>query len=145
MIAAVSLLPVNTFKKGELIMQKITDIIPAEEIAKWKPGDNILISAPMGAGKSYFCKNTLYEVAKEADYIIYNSTIDGEIYTVEELLGKNELLKDFKAVQNNNVWCTEKNLFQETTQLGSMIKDINELLTNNDPELTELSFLHKLR
>jgi len=86
-----------------------------------------------------------YEVAKEADYIIYNSTIDGEIYTVEELLGKNELLKDFKAVQNNNVWCTEKNLFQETTQLGSMIKDINELLTNNDPELTELSFLHKLR
>ena len=46
-------------------MQKITDIIPAEEIAKWKPGDNILISAPMGAGKSYFCKNTLYEVAKE--------------------------------------------------------------------------------
>jgi len=86
-----------------------------------------------------------YETAKEADYIIYNSTIGGEIYTLDEFLAKNELLSDFKAVKNGNVWCTGKNLFQETTQLGSMIKDINQMLTNDDPELTELAFLHKLR
>lgn len=86
-----------------------------------------------------------YETAKEADYIIYNSTIGGEIYTLDELLAKNELLSDFKAVKDGNVWCTGKNLFQETTQLGSMIKDINQMLTNDDPELTDLTFLHKLR
>ena len=44
--------------------KRISDIITEEEIMKWQPGDNILISAPMGAGKSYFCKNSLYEVAK---------------------------------------------------------------------------------
>lgn len=46
---------------------RITDIIKKEDVKKWKPGDNILLSAPMGAGKSYFCKNTLYELAKEVN------------------------------------------------------------------------------
>lgn len=30
-----------------------------------------------------------YATAKDADYIIYNSTIDGELATVEELVAKN--------------------------------------------------------
>lgn len=86
-----------------------------------------------------------YETAKEADFIIYNSTIGGEIYTLDELIAKNELLRDFKAVQNGNVWCTGKNLFQETTQLGSMIRDIHQVLTSENTELEELEFLHKLK
>ena len=45
--------------------QRITDVISKEDAESWTPGSNILISAPMGAGKSYFCKNTLYELAKE--------------------------------------------------------------------------------
>lgn len=43
---------------------RVSDLIKIEDIKKWKPNDNILISSPMGAGKSYFCKNILYEVAK---------------------------------------------------------------------------------
>ena len=86
-----------------------------------------------------------YETAKEADYIIYNSTIGGEIYTLDELIAKNKLLADFKAVQNGNVWCTGKNLFQETTQLGGMIRDIYQVLTSENTELEELEFLHKLK
>lgn len=45
--------------------QRITDVISKEDAESWTPGSNILISAPMGVGKSYFCKNTLYELAKE--------------------------------------------------------------------------------
>lgn len=85
-----------------------------------------------------------YATAKEADYIIYNSTIGGEISSLEELTNKNSLLKDFKAVQNGNVWCTDKNLFQETTQLGLMISDIRRMLTQNDGSLTKLNFMYKL-
>ena len=84
-----------------------------------------------------------YTTAKDADYIIYNSTIDGGIYTIEELVGKNALLADFKAVQNGDVWCTGQNLYQETTQLGLMISDIHRILVSGD-ELTELNFLYKL-
>lgn len=45
--------------------RRITDVIKREDVKGWKPGDNILISAPMGSGKSYFCKNTLYDLARE--------------------------------------------------------------------------------
>ncbi|MDD4076125.1 MAG: ABC transporter substrate-binding protein [Eubacteriales bacterium] len=86
-----------------------------------------------------------YATAKSADFIIYNSTIGGELYSLDELLAKNSLLADFQAVQAGNVWCTGKNLFQETTELGSMILDINRMLTNDDPALMELEFLYKLQ
>lgn len=45
-------------------MKRLTDVIKEEQILSWKLNDNILIEAPMGAGKSYFCKNTLYDIAK---------------------------------------------------------------------------------
>ncbi len=86
-----------------------------------------------------------YTTAKEADYIIYNSTIGGELASMEELIAKNRLLEDFKAVKNGNVWCTGKNLYQETTQLGLMISDIHQMLTQDDEALTKLNFMHKLQ
>ncbi|HWQ74720.1 MAG TPA: ABC transporter substrate-binding protein [Syntrophomonas sp.] len=86
-----------------------------------------------------------YVAAKDADYIIYNSTIGGEISSLEELISKNSLLKDFKAVQNGNVWCTDKNLYQETTQLGLMISDIHQILIESGGNLTKLNFMYKLK
>lgn len=86
-----------------------------------------------------------YAKAKEADYIIYNSAIDGELNTLEDLLKKSALLKDFKAVQNGNVWCTGKNLFQESTGLGVMIEDIHKMLESEDDSLTELTYMHRLK
>lgn len=86
-----------------------------------------------------------YSTAKDADFIIYNSTIDGELSSVEELISKNTLLEDFKAVQNGNVWCTSKNMFQETTQFGLMVSDIRRMLTDNGKNLTELNFMYKLQ
>lgn len=85
-----------------------------------------------------------YAKAKDADYIIYNSAIDGELYTMDELFGKSSLLKEFKAVKDGNVWCTGKNLFQETTGLGKMIEDIHTMLTTEDEGLSELTYMHKL-
>lgn len=85
-----------------------------------------------------------YARAKDADYIIYNSTIDGELQTLDELLDKSPLLKDFKAVQDGNVWCTEKNLFQETTGLGVMIEDIHTMLTETETS-DELTYMHRLQ
>ncbi len=85
-----------------------------------------------------------YATAKNADFIIYNSTIDGGVETLADLIAKNQLLADFKAIQNGNVWCTSENLFQETTQLGLMISDIHKMLVS-DEELTQLNFMSKLK
>lgn len=85
-----------------------------------------------------------YAKAKDADYLIYNSTIDGELYTLDELFAKSSLLKDFKAVQNGNVYCTGKNLFQETMGLGTMIADIHTMLTS-ETGADEFTYMHRLK
>lgn len=82
-----------------------------------------------------------YAIAKDADYLIYNSAIDGELYTMDELIEKSSMLKDFKAVKNGDVWCTGKNMFQETTGIADMIVDINSIVNGADGDL---EYIHKL-
>lgn len=86
-----------------------------------------------------------FATAKDADYIIYNSTIGGEIKTIDELIAKNELLAEFKAVQNGNVWCTSENMYQETTQLGQMIQSFQKAFSGEADELDELPYLYRLQ
>lgn len=75
---------------------------------------------------------TFYEQAKDADYIIYNSTIDSELTCVSELLQKNALFADFKAVKEGHVYGTGKNMFQETTGYGTMIADMHAIFTGQE-------------
>lgn len=77
---------------------------------------------------------TFYEQAKDADYIIYNSTIDSELTSVAELLQKNALFADFKAVKEGHVYGTGKNMFQETTGYGTMIADMHAIFTGQELE-----------
>ena len=85
-----------------------------------------------------------FAAAKDADYIVYNSTIGGEIHSMEELLEKSALLAQFKAVRNGNVWCTQKNMYQETTQLGQMIQSFRKIFSGEADGLKELPFLYRL-
>jgi len=82
-----------------------------------------------------------YAKAKDADYIIYNSTIDGELSSVEELLGKSSLLENMKAVQDGKVFCTAKNLYQSSMELGTIISDIHKMLNEDTDSLT---YIYKL-
>ncbi len=85
-----------------------------------------------------------YYGAKDADILIYNSTIDGSLDTIEQLLGKSSLLADFKAVQEGNVWCTEQSMFQQSSASAGMIMDLNAIITGT-AESDTLTFLHKLK
>ena len=85
-----------------------------------------------------------YAGACDADYIIYNSAIESELHSLDELLAKSSLLADFKAVKEGNVWCTEKSLFQETTGIATMISDIHTMLTSEDPDLSQLTYMYRL-
>ena len=80
-----------------------------------------------------------YALAKDADYIIYNSTVDGELKNIDQLIEKNTLLSDFKAVKNNNVWCTDKNMFQQTTATAEVILDFNKIF-NDSSEDTQFMY-----
>lgn len=86
---------------------------------------------------------SFYDGARDADVLIYNSNIDGEVFTLKELLQKSAFLKDFKAVQTGDVWCTGKNLFQEPMGLGKLILDMHRVLTDENAP-AQLTYLHKL-
>lgn len=79
-----------------------------------------------------------YAGAKDADYIIYNSTIEGELDSVDDLLAKSPLFEKFRAVQEGHVYCTSKNLYQSTMELGTITSDIHRMLVGDDEDLTYL-------
>lgn len=84
-----------------------------------------------------------YAQAKDADYLVYNSTIDGNLDSMDDLLAKNSLFSNFKAVKDGNVWCIGKNLYQDTMDTGSIIHDFHEMLTSEDTD--ELTYMYKLK
>lgn len=83
-----------------------------------------------------------YDGAKDADYIIYNSTIDGGVSSVDELIDKCPVLADFKAVKDGNVWCTTNDMYQQSMSIGYMIKDIHSMLCDDDED--DMTYLFKL-
>ncbi len=86
-----------------------------------------------------------YAGARDADYLIYNSTVDGELETLDQLLEKSELLAEFKAVQEGNVWCTNQNLFQQTSGACGMILDFHAIISGEADDMDQLTYLHRLR
>ncbi|MGN1004836.1 MAG: ABC transporter substrate-binding protein [Oscillospiraceae bacterium] len=87
---------------------------------------------------------SFYAGARDADVLIYNSSIDAELQTIDDLLAKSDLFKNFKAVQDGNVWCTGKNLYQESLGVGDLMEDLNAILTADDLDSLELTYLHRL-
>lgn len=83
-----------------------------------------------------------YNSAKDVDFIIYNSSIDGGVNSIEELLDKCAVLEDFKAVQNGNVWCTTNDMYQQSMSIGYLIEDIHTML-QGDAE-GEMEYLFRL-
>lgn len=83
-----------------------------------------------------------YDGAKEADYIIYNSSIDGGVASVEELIAKCPVLKDFKAVQEGNVWCTTNDMYQKSLSIGDLIGDIHNMLLGKED--ADMKYLFRL-
>lgn len=73
-----------------------------------------------------------YNRAKDADFLIYNSSIDGGVSSMEELFGKCGLLKDFKAVKNKNVWCTTNDMYQQSLSAGYLMEDIHSMLSGKE-------------
>ncbi len=83
-----------------------------------------------------------YADAIDADYLVYNSTIQAPIGSINDLLAKSPLFGDFKAVKEGNVWCADKYLYQATDIVGQLIRDFNHMLTDGDA--SQMTFLKKI-
>lgn len=83
-----------------------------------------------------------YAQARDADVLIYNSTTAGDVEDLDAFLALSPVLKDFKAVREKNVWCTEMSMFQRSSAAADMIADIRAVLDGADEDLT---YLHRIR
>ena len=83
-----------------------------------------------------------YVAEKDADILIYNGTIDGQVSSIADLESKSDLFAEFKAVKDGNVWYTGKNLYQATDTVGELIGDIHHMLTDGDA--SQMTFLEKM-
>ena len=83
-----------------------------------------------------------YATACNADYLIYNGSIEGEITSIDELVQMDSLFADMKAVQEGNVWTVGKEFYQSTGIVGQLIKDVNLMLSGTDD--SQMTFLRKV-
>ena len=123
-----------------------------------KPGDYVAKMIAMAGGTYAFAQlggtdenrsssttlemEAFYAQAKDADVIIYNSTVAGRIGGLDELVALNPLLADFKAVKNRRAWCCEQNVYQQMTATGEVVADLHEAIADTDRD--ELTFLFRL-
>ena len=88
---------------------------------------------------------TFYDQARDADVLIYNSAIEADLDTIEQLVDKSAPLADFKAVKSGDVWCTGKSMFQESQSVGDMMLDIHAIVSEENPAEGSLTYLHRLK
>ena len=85
-----------------------------------------------------------YDKAVDADILIYNSTIEGGLESMSDLMALSDKFNDFAAVKSGNVWCTDASTFQRTTGAADMIVEMNQIFAGaaNDGGM---EYFHKLK
>ena len=121
---------------GEVNIRKPSDYLP--RMIELAGGSYVFPGEDDGSRASAMTiqMEEFYAQAKEADYLIYNSTVDGELQGLEDLLEKEGILKNFKAVEEGRVFCTTKDLYQSSMALGTIIFDLHEMLEGREENLT---------
>ena len=129
---------------GSVVVRKSEDYVPVMiEIAGGRYVFDDLKNPDSNAPSVKLTMEEFYATAVDADYLIYNGTIDGQISSISDLEAKNELFAEFKAVKDGNVWYTGKNLYQATDKTGELIRDIHLMLTGKSQD--EMTFLEKMK
>jgi iron complex transport system substrate-binding protein len=128
---------------GKVIVRSSEDYIPtmiemagARYIFKELESDTGNANIPMTVEK-------FYDIAADADFIIYNGSIDAQVRTLDNLKDKDPIMQEFKAVKDGNCWSTGSSMYQRTDIAGDMIMDFHTLFTEEDPA-DKLQYLTKL-
>ena len=129
---------------GNVIVRATEDYIP--RMIELAGGNYIFKDLLQKSGNSASVRLSMedfYNTAKDADYLIYNATIENPVRSITELCGKSALLADFKAVQTGNVWQVQRSLYQSPDIAAQMITDLHRMLTGEGT--SEMTFLEQLK
>ncbi len=87
---------------------------------------------------------TFYQGAKDADILVYNGTIEGELERLSDLIEKAAFFKEFAAVKTGNVYCMRQSLFQKSSAVVDVMRDFQAILSGGEVQEQKLRYLKKL-
>ncbi len=125
---------------GTVVIRRDTDYIPKMiEIAGADYIYDDALESSEGSVNVNISMEQFYNIAMDADYLIYNASIDKQPESIDDLLAKSELFADFKAVKNGNVYTTGKSFYQATDRITDFITDVHAMLTGDNDNLSFIS------
>lgn len=123
---------------GEVKVRRSDDYIP--QLIRLAGGTYVFDDLEETSGLSTMTLQweEFYAAARDADVLIYNSTVTESLPDLDALIAKNELFSDFAAVKNGEVYCTKENFYQASMELGDLAVDLHAVFTGEFGELTYL-------
>ena len=126
---------------GSVVVRNPTDYVPRMiEIAGGRYALKDIVDPDSRRSSVSTTLEQFYAAAVNADYLIYNASIASPLDSLDALTGLSALFADFRAVKEGHVWCTGKDLYQETDDVGELIADIHNMITGEG----EMRFLTHL-
>ena len=121
-----------------------------------RPGDYISKSIAIAGGSYAFpdlddsgtlstlkmSMEEFYKTAVKVDYLIYNGTIEEPLSSIDDLIQLDSTFADYKAVKEGHVYTCDKDMYQATDKIASMIHDFHILVSGGDEQ--GLVFLTKV-
>ena len=127
---------------GKAVVRSSTDYVPAMiNMAGGRYSFDGVVDED-GKTSVSMTMESFYEKARDADYIIYNASIDTTVKSVNDLIAKDPIFAEFKAVKEGKCYSTGSNMYQRTDVISNMIMDFHKILTEEDPG--EMDFLTKM-
>ncbi len=123
-------------ESGGVVVRKSDDYVP--KMIELAGGvyifDDLKKASETASSSVNMTLEEFYAVARDADVLVYNGGISRAPESIEELLEKNALFADFRAVKEDRVFCTDRDMYQAAAQAGRMIADLHTMLTDEDAE-----------
>ena len=129
---------------GQIQVRKSTDYVP--KMISLAGGKYIFDASnddDTGRSTMNMQLEDFYNGAIDADYLVYNSAIDGGVKSIAELLDKCPVLADFRAVKDGNVFCTTNDMYQQSMSIGYMIDDMHSMIIGDAD--SNMKYMFKLR
>ena len=127
---------------GKAVVRSSTDYVPAMiSMAGGRYSFDGVVDED-GKTSVSMTMESFYEKARDADYIIYNASIDTTVKSVNDLIAKDPIFAEFKAVKEGKCYSTGSNMYQRTDVISNMIMDFHKVFTGEDDG--NLEFLSKL-
>ena len=129
-------------RDGSFVVRRRTDYVP--KMIKLAGGSYVGVG-PDEPGRSSVqrvSREAFFEAARDADILVYNATVEAPLGSLSELLEKDELFSDFKAVKERRVYQLGSDMYQSADAVAELTRDFSRVL--HGEEERGLSYLRRI-